>query len=659
MNQTLTTGASTNRRRGSIYLGDMPVAVSILLILAMLMLPLPPWFIDCLVASNIACGIVLLLMSLYIQTGFEFSAFPNMLLVSTLFRLSLSIATTRQILLHGHAGHIIDAFGKLGAGDNLVVGLVVFLIITAVQFIVVAKGAERVAEIVARFTLDALPGKQMSIDGDLKSGLISRDEAIRKRENLKEESKLYGDLDGTMKFVKGDAIAGLLIVGINLIGGLAIGVMQQGMDVSDAMTKYSILSIGEGMVSQIPALLSTISAGFVVTCGAGKKEDRHLFSTMGGQISAKPHVLAIAGGLCIVLAGVPGFPWVVFLLFAVAFLGGAALLVPALNERWRSMTLPARERVLGKDVLPEELSTGQSEPQVRERLSLEVPQVCVQGDAMQALSREVKQAADMLAQDLGIRVPPMGLHAVPDAPGAEATASWRLLASGVPIAGGDWPARDPHRTLCDSVLGALRRSTERYFSLNDAIELRTSAGRHIPDVVDQLRQAVHVSTCAEVLQTLVKEGVSIRNQRDVFEAMLSAAWRGVKDLRGQVEFVRSELRHQISHQVAPEGRLRAVTLSPELEDVLSEAATVHNGLHALSLEPGYAMALTRAMVACVQHERPAAIVVHAGNIRHHVRSLIEADCFDIAVLSTAEIVGTVDVDMVATVALPSPSMEFE
>src|SRR5688572_14252070 len=230
--------------------GDVVLALGVMAILALMVLRLPPVLIDALVAINIACGVGLLLIALYVPHPVSFNSFPSVLLITTLFRLSLSVATTRLILLDAHAGDIIDAFGKFVAGGNLVVGVVVFIIITIVQFIVIAKGAERVAEVAARFTLDAMPGKQMSIDSDLRSGLINQEEAKRRRGLLELESQMNGALDGAMKFVKGDAIASIIIVVVNLLGGLTIGVMQRDMSAGEAMSVYSILTIGDGMVAQ-------------------------------------------------------------------------------------------------------------------------------------------------------------------------------------------------------------------------------------------------------------------------------------------------------------------------------------------------------------------------------------------------------------------------
>jgi type III secretion protein V len=245
--------------RAATFSGLMLV-LGVLVVMATMVATLTPWLIDALLAVNVVIGALLLLMAMYVKSPLEFSAFPSVMLITTVFRLAVSIATTKLILLDGAAGHIIDAFGRFVAGGNLIVGLVVFLIVTVVQFIVIAKGAERVAEVSARFTLDAMPGKQLSIDSDLRSGLIDKDEARRRRRELEQESKMHGSLDGAMKFVKGEAICGIVIIVINLLGGLGVGVLQNDMTLSAAAVKYSILTIGDGMVAQLPALLSAAAA---------------------------------------------------------------------------------------------------------------------------------------------------------------------------------------------------------------------------------------------------------------------------------------------------------------------------------------------------------------------------------------------------------------
>src|SRR5690606_34719589 len=303
---------------------DVILAFGAVLIISVMILPLPLFVIDALVAVNISIGFGLLLLGIYIPNPVAFSSFPSVLLLTTLFRLAISIAITKSILLHADGGHIVETFGTLVAGNNLVVGLVVFLIITVVQFIVIAKGAERVAEVAARFTLDAMPGKQLSIDSDLRAGLLDKDEARRKRRLLETESQLHGSLDGAMKFVKGDAICGIVIILVNLLGGLAIGVLQKDMSLAQATHTYSILTIGDGLVSQIPAILATMAAGLVVTRTTGEVDGRHLGDAISRQVGAQPRVALITGLLALLMTLVPGFPWPVFLVLGLALVGYSA-----------------------------------------------------------------------------------------------------------------------------------------------------------------------------------------------------------------------------------------------------------------------------------------------------------------------------------------------
>ncbi|MFN9806523.1 MAG: FHIPEP family type III secretion protein, partial [Betaproteobacteria bacterium] len=274
---------------------DIALAMLAVMVIVLMVLPLPAWMLDALIAINIASGIVLLLFALYVPTPLAFSTFPSVLLFTTLFRIALNVATTRQILLHAHAGDIIDAFGRLVVGGSLIVGLVIFLIITIVQFIVIAKGAERVAEVGARFTLDAMPGKQMSIDSDLRAGLLSQNEALARRRELVQESQFFGAMDGAMKFVKGDAIAGMIIVVVNLLGGMAIGALVLDMPLMQAVQKYSVLSIGDGLVTQIPALFIAMAAGVVVTRTAPDESSANLGGQIGHQLASQPRALILGG----------------------------------------------------------------------------------------------------------------------------------------------------------------------------------------------------------------------------------------------------------------------------------------------------------------------------------------------------------------------------
>src|SRR3569833_1131792 len=340
---------------------DLLLAGGVLAIVALMILPIPLVVVDTLVAAYVLSGVGLLLLAIHIPGPTAVASFPSVLLLTTLFRLSLSIAITRLILIAADAGHIIQTFGQLVAGGNLVVGIVVFLIITVVQFIVIAKGAERVAEVAARFTLDAMPGKQLSIDSDLRSGLIDKEEARRRRRRLEIESQLHGALDGAMKFVRGDSIAGIVIILINILGGLAVGVLQLGLPLSDAVRTYSILTIGDGLVAQIPALLSAIAAGLIVTRTAGEDREGHLGASISRDVGNYPRVLMTGGVLAFLLALVPGFPWAVVIVIGIALVSSALW-------RWRHESPWVQQLLvrLGKaDAAPAHVEAPGSEPDLR------------------------------------------------------------------------------------------------------------------------------------------------------------------------------------------------------------------------------------------------------------------------------------------------------
>ena len=285
---------------------DINIVFLLVTVIALMIIPLPTPVVDTLIGVNMALSFTILMMTMYVRTVLDFSVFPTLLLFTTLFRVGLNITTTRLILLQADAGEIIFTFGEFALGGNFVVGAVVFLILTIVQFLVIAKGAERVAEVGARFTLDAMPGKQMSIDADMRAGVIDMEEAQRRRERISQESQMYGAMDGAMKFVKGDSIAGMIIAVVNIVGGTIIGITQNGMTAGDALHTYGILTIGDGLVSQIPSLLISISAGILIT-RTGDSDD-NVGSQIGVQIFAQPKALLMAGGLVFLFALIPGFP---------------------------------------------------------------------------------------------------------------------------------------------------------------------------------------------------------------------------------------------------------------------------------------------------------------------------------------------------------------
>lgn len=620
---------------------DIALVAGIVAIVALMIVPLPNWAIDILVAVNISGGILLLLLAIYISSPLEFSVFPSVLLISTLFRLALSIATTRMILLHGEAGHIIQTFGDMVAGGNLVVGLVVFLIITVVQFIVIAKGSERVAEVAARFSLDAMPGKQMSIDSDLRSGLIDKDEARRRRRMLENESKLNGSLDGAMKFVKGDAIAGIIIIIINLLGGLTIGVLQQDMTLSDATVKYSILTIGDGMVSQIPALLGAMSAGLLVTRTTDDEHDKHLGDAIGRQLTAKPRVLLMGGGLCVLFSAVPGFPTVVFMALGLAFFAAGFMLTPSLRARWEKLAQPTLSAVMRRSPTAPVLMSAEA-VQVRPTvpLLLEVPVGRLDAQESHSLLAGLEGVLDHFQLNLGMRLPRIDVHAM--RPDEDKPAVWRLLAYEVPIAEGELQQEDTVPSLVNEVRESLRRHVNLFMGTQEANLLLTRAAIDLPDVVKETLRALPLARVAEILRRLVEEEVAIRNLRDILETLADTAQRE-KDVYALTELTRIGLKRQISHRYAPDGHLRAVLLEPALEEMLRNAIRHNSGAQQLALDPLEMSRLMTRFRNVVQVFKPAAIVT-AVDIRRHVRKLIEQDCFDVPVLSYHELLPSLQLE---------------
>ena len=312
---------------------DYALATVMVMILMMMILPIPTILVDIMIAFNMGIAMILLMIAIYIPSPLGFSSFPAVLLISTLFRLSLSVSTTRLILLDADAGEIIYAFGNFTVAGSIIVGLVVFLIITIVSFVVVTKGSERVAEVSARFSLDGMPGKQMSIDSDMRSGVITMAQARQRRQNLDLENRLYGSMDGAMKFVKGDAIAGLIIIFVNIVGGISVGVMQQGLSAGEALEIYSILTIGDGLVAQIPALFISVTAGLIVT-RVSTDDSVNLGSDIGKQLLAQPDALFAGSALLFCFAWMPGFPSLVFLTLS-AITGVLALYLKK-ADRWKN-----------------------------------------------------------------------------------------------------------------------------------------------------------------------------------------------------------------------------------------------------------------------------------------------------------------------------------
>ena len=656
--------APANTRRAGLGYSDIVLAVAAVLIISVMILPLPLVVIDALVAVNISIGFGLLLLAIYIPSPVAFSSFPSVLLLTTLFRLALSIAITRSILLDAEGGHIVETFGNMVAGGNLVVGLVVFLIITVVQFIVIAKGAERVAEVSARFTLDAMPGKQLSIDSDLRSGLIDKDEAKRKRRHLETESQLHGALDGAMKFVKGDAIAGIVIIIINLLGGLAIGVLQRDMALADATRTYSILTIGDGLVSQIPAILATIAAGLVVTRTTSEVDDKHLGAAIGRQVSGQPRVMLITGLLALLMTLVPGFPKLVFLALGLALLG-----MSAWRYRHGFQVLRRAFRVPEGEVAASDQPVHSDDLAPPAPLQLELAPALAPGQ--DALLARVAAVAQGLRDEFGVPVPTPNLRLV-DGLGEDGyrlsafgarLASGRLRADAAfridpasddggnrqagffPPLAGQWVAADSEGALAAEDLlaaharAALQRRLGGFIGIQETANLFARMQRDYPDLVKEMLRVVAPQRVADVLRRLAEEGVPIRNLRDVFEAITDVGGRE-KDVVLLTEYVRVALKREIAERHADDERtLHVLLIHPELEDKLRQSVRVAGGASQLAISPELAARLGNEVRAHLARQAPGVrpVLLCSLDVRRHLRKLMEVDFFELPVLSYQEL----------------------
>jgi len=626
---------------------DVLLAFLIIAIIGLMILPLPLVLIDALVAMNIALGVMLVLMAIYVNSALQFSSFPSVLLISTLFRLALSIATTRLILLEGDAGNIIDTFGQMVAGGNIVVGLVVFLIITLVQFLVIAKGSERVAEVGARFTLDAMPGKQLSIDSDLRSGLIDKAEARKKRTDLEKESQLHGSLDGAMKFVKGDAIAGIVVIIINLLGGLAVGVFQIGMSTGEAVSKYSILTIGDGLVAQIPALFGAMAAGLIVTRVSDTDSDEHLGDAIGQQFSSIPRVSLVAGVLCLFFAFVPGFPTGIFLGLGFLLFFSGSMLIPAVRLIVRSYSTPAFDAVLQRKTegrISPVRNTAAINTQESTPLTFKLPSQLSYDGGDTWLQKEMQQLLSEHNEKTGVTLPRLAFQWQPDQ-----TSRWSLDVFDVPVVSGEATTTDIQNISAAGIL-AIRKNINLFFGLEQTNRLLLSTSEHSPEVVKELQKALSLQSISVILRSLVEEEVPIKNMAGALEALTSACLHE-KDLQNLTEYARISLGRQLCHKYANNGVIDAIGLTVALEEKMLGMIRDRGGQSEFGVSPQFADSVCKALCDTTESLKPAAIVVPVV-LRRQVRQLIVENLFDTPVLSYPEIVKPFSLNMITRVDVP-------
>ena len=669
--------------RGDVVLGALIVAV-----IALLLVPLPTPLLDGLIATNLSASIALLMLSMNVPSALRLSTFPSLLLLTTLFRLSLNIASTKLILLNGAAGHIIDAFGRLVVGGNVIVGLVVFLIISIVQFIVIAKGAERVAEVGARFSLDGMPGKQMSIDADLRAGLIDKAEAQRRRGNLEQESKLYGAMDGAMKFVKGDAIAGMLIAFVNIVAGVAIGVGMRGMSLGESVDTYSILSIGDGMVAQIPSLFVSIAAGIVLTRVGGRSGGRnHLGVQIAQEVLGHPAALLIAA---VIVAGfllVPGLPAWPFLLLALVLASAGYL-----ARRAVTAADAAGDRSDTPAMLPDRAASMAAEGGTAATTAIAVP---LRLRVASGLSAELSLSAfdvalerekTTLGRELGLPFPGLKLSVDDTLPGRQYAVdvqevqvsqgdlqNGNVLAFAVREAGtsatgdGTAPSQSkgahsdngsarpsPADTLAAHVAWVVRRYADSFIGMQETHELLTRAATQLPDLAAEVQKAVPLQRIADVLRRLVQEGVSIRYLREIFESLVVWSARE-NDIVMLTEYVRVDLgRFIVPRYVDGKNQLRAIVLDAEAEKALRESIQQSPSGSFLALAPEKAQALTagaESALSRVGSSDGGAVVLAPMDVRRYLKKFLSSRFPNWAVLSFQELPPNVQLRAVGRLGL--------
>ena len=680
----------TASARGVSY-SDLGVAVAVIAVVIMMVVPLPTFILDLLLTFNITFALTTLLVTMYVQEPLQISAFPSLLLMATLFRLALNVSSTRLILLHGYAGRVVQAFGEFVVGGNPVVGFIVFTILVVIQFVVITRGAERVAEVAARFTLDAMPGKQMSIDADLNAGLIDEEEARRRRREVRQEADFYGAMDGASKFVKGDAIAGIIITLVNIAGGFIIGVMQGQLEPLQVLQKYTILTVGDGLVSQIPALLISTATGILVTRAASAGS---LGEELTSQVLSEPRALYLAAGLLAILGLIPGLPHIAFLVLAAlfAFLGyrlsGAA-------------TVPAQP-VAASDRGPEQLRRPEA---VAALLAVDPLEIDL-GYGLISLA-DAEQGGDLLdrvvllrrelALELGLLVPTVRIRDnITLAPntyvillrGVEAARSevlpgyYLALGEAVDTKEPGIPTREPAFGLPAWWVSAedKEKAEQDGFTVVDpatvmATHLTEIIKKHAAEILSRQQMEIMLETVRQespalvnevvpgtiapldlkkILGNLLQEGVSIRDLTTILETVGNYG-RLTKDTDTLTEYVRQALGRQISRTLSPEGKpVPALTLDRSVEEAVEKSLQQTEQGTFLAMEPKIAEGILAALKSELNRLPPGQgtpVVLASPLVRFYFKRLIERAFPQLAVISYNELDPDLTVDVLGRVSL--------
>lgn len=670
---------------------ELFILALMVVIIAMLIIPLPTYIIDFLIALNLIIALLVFMGSFYIERILDFSTFPTVLLITTLFRLAISISTSRLVLLEADAGDIISSFGEFVIGDSLIVGFVVFSIVTIVQFIVITKGSERVAEVAARFSLDGMPGKQMSIDADMRAGIIDADSARERRSVLERESQLYGSFDGAMKFIKGDAIASIIIIFVNLIGGISVGVTQYDMDVSTALSTYTVLTIGDGLVAQIPALLISISAGFIVTKVNGESDNmgRNVIT----QLFRNPFVLLVTSVLAICLGFLPGFPLLVFVMLAgitgtiyffkrvrnknfstenkelsyVNFMDDSIVTDTIddnleLIEDIDNVVINVTPLMIGFcpdafDYFSEKNVSGKIRSQFLIDYGIRLPDISitkvnsleknmvslyvneinlVKFEIFHELMRVVSHSENIVAPNVSF------VYGKNKEVWVEKSKAHDLSELGISL-------RSPLDELYQSVSLSILRNISEIFGVQETKFLMDSCESQYPDLVREVLRYITMQRVAEVLQRLLNERVSIRNIKLIMEALALWAPRE-KDIITLVEQVRGVLSRYVCQRFLHNNILNAIMLSGDCEERFRQSIRQVSSGAMLNMSPSEAdVLIDRFTVGFEGYDVKNFVILCSVDIRRYVKKFLEAKYQDLGVISFNEINDNISINIIKTI----------
>lgn len=678
---------------------DLSVIVFILLIVAMLIIPFPTWLLSFLIMTNITLAVLILLNTMSMKEALEFSIFPSLLLIMTLFRLGLNVATTRSILLYGDGGDVVHTFGSFVVGGNVVVGLVVFLILVIIQFLVIVKGSERVSEVAARFTLDAMPGKQMAIDADLNAGLISESEAKMRREKISRESDFYGSMDGASKFVKGDAIAGIIIVMINLIFGIIIGMLQLGYGFNEAAQHFSLLTIGDGLVSQIPALLISTATGLIVTRAAS---EGNLGSDITSQLFAFPQMLYVTAGTIFLLGLVTPIPlWITVPISLVLATGGYLMqnTVKTKNELGKETLDPTAEgqeaaedikspenvvSLLSVDPIEFEFGYGliplvdasqggdlmDRIIMIRRQLALElglvIPIVRVRDNIqLQPNEYRLKIKGNELARgelllDHYLAMSPgvedssiVGIDTIEPSFGLPAKWITEDLKEQAEIFG--YTVVDPPSVVSTHITELVKSNAYTLLGRQETKQLIDHLKESYPILVDEVTpNPLSIGEVQKVLSKLLKENVSIRNLPIIFETLADYG-KMISDTDLLTEYVRQALARQITNQYITLGdSMKVITISGKVEKLVADSITQTEHGNYLSLDPNVSQRILETMAQTIEQVsimEQTPIILCSPGIRMYIRQLTERYFPQIPILSYNELESSVEVKSVGVVTI--------